>query len=265
MNQWNALIMGAVAVNAPRLIIGFLRADGITIDPALEWLLTAFSAAGTALVLTLGNLQLAHVIGDTRMEAWRRVVAVVAWALLLVLTTIVLTPLVVMATARHDLAEVLSGIALWAWCGLAVVSVEIIIGAAAIVRDGVAPRVALDETTQPVHAPASLPALPTRADDAPSWASTRANVYAARDDMHAADGVHPARNETIDGACGVQTTHAPSDVASAYPRACACGYEARNAQAYARHARDCEHARREPRTTRAPLRVLRAEGGATGD
>lgn len=250
MNQWNALIMGAVAVNAPRLIIGFLRADGISIDPALEWLLTSFSAVGTALVLTLGNLQLAHVIGDTRMEAWRRVVAVVAWALLLVLTTVVLTPLVVMATARHDLASVLSGIALWAWCGLAVVSVEIIIGAAAIVRDGVAPRAVLDAhapTTQPLDARAPLRALPTRAD-----------VYAADSVQHAR--VDPLAPTRADYAPTVETAHG-----SRYPRACACGYEARNPQAWARHAQDCEHARREPRATRAPLRVLRAEGGATGD
>lgn len=54
----------------------------------------------------------------------------------------------------------------------------------------------------------------------------------------------------------------PVPVAPRYPRACACGYIARNAQAYARHARDCEHARRDKKLSGAALRVLH---GATGD
>lgn len=247
MNQWNALIIGAVAVNAPRLIIGFLRADGIHIDPALEWLLTSFSAVGTALVLTFGNLQLAHVVGDARMETWRRIVAVVAWALLLLLTTVVLTPLVVMATQAHALATVLRDGALWLWCAVAVVSVEIIIGAAAIVRDGAAAACETRADTETI----------TRANDAPNvtHAQTTQPAYVpARADAYAAESVQDARaTENV--------PHAPTPPPSTYPRACTCGYVARNAQAYARHARDCGHARASKNEPRAALRVLHADTG----
>ena len=59
-------------------------------------------------------------------------------------------------------------------------------------------------------------------------------------------------------------TTPPTPVATCnprYPRDCACGYVARNAQAYARHARDCEHARRDKGEPRAALRVLHADTG----
>ena len=84
----------------------------------------------------------------------------------------------------------------------------------------------------------------TRANDAPAW-TTRANMYA----------VGSVPGPRVD-------PPVPVPVAPRYPRACACGYIARNAQAYARHARDCEHARRDKKLSGAALRVLH---GATGD
>lgn len=94
----------------------------------------------------------------------------------------------------------------------------------------------------------------TRADDAPAWVS----VYAVESVPDAR--VDPPVPVTWD-APTTDVDHMPAPVTPRYPRACTCGYVAANGGQWARHARDCEHARRDKTETRAALRVLHADTG----
>lgn len=104
--------------------------------------------------------------------------------------------------------------------------------------------------------------LVTHANDAPAWGTaqpTRADAYA----VESVPGTYidppvPVTPDTPP----TDVDHAPADVDPRYPRACACGFTATNGGKWARHARDCEHARRDKSEPRAALRVLR---DATGD
>ena len=56
----------AILVQGPRLVLGFLAADRQPADPATQRLLLVLSGIGAAVVLTGGNLYLAHALAKTQ-------------------------------------------------------------------------------------------------------------------------------------------------------------------------------------------------------
>src|SRR6202051_505317 len=71
----------AILVQAPRLVLAVLAADRLPVAVDTERALLVVAGLGTALVLTGGNLYLAHTIA--RVRRWRGRLAVV-WLVVLV-------------------------------------------------------------------------------------------------------------------------------------------------------------------------------------
>ena len=147
LTRWSTLLWAGILTNLPRLIVGLLAVDGLSTGP-LEGLLVGASALGTAGVLTLGNVKLAHAAADPQRSGARRAGAVIAWGVLLVLTAVILTPLLALAALRHDLAAIMPEPVVWLWCAAAVVAGEVIVGAATMAHADETPQAAA-HTMQP--------------------------------------------------------------------------------------------------------------------
>jgi hypothetical protein len=74
------IALAAITVQAPRLVLVVLGADRQPVPAPTERALLAVAGVGTALVLTGGNLYLAHTVAQ--VKAWRRTLAA-AWVLVL--------------------------------------------------------------------------------------------------------------------------------------------------------------------------------------
>jgi hypothetical protein len=112
-----AIAMAAILVQAPRLVLAILAADRLPVAPAAERGLLVLAGIGTAVVLTGGNLFLAHTVAQ--VQAWRRTLAV-AWLAVLAASGGLVLPLIVAGLGARSLPEVLGASRLvWAWALLA--------------------------------------------------------------------------------------------------------------------------------------------------
>src|ERR1700687_4515773 len=86
------IALAAIAVQAPRLVLVVLGADRMPVPAPAERALLVLAGVGTALVLTGGNLYLAHTVAQVR--PWRRTLAA-AWVLVLAAAGGLVLPLIV--------------------------------------------------------------------------------------------------------------------------------------------------------------------------
>jgi hypothetical protein len=134
---WIAL--AAILVQAPRLVLALLAADRQPVGGFVERALLVIAGVGTALVLTGGNLYLAHTIA--RVRRWRLALAV-AWVAVLVSTGGLVVPLVAAGLSGRTLPAVLGGELLaWSWSLLAALAHEVtaagcVLAAAAAAGEG---------------------------------------------------------------------------------------------------------------------------------
>lgn len=129
-----AFIIAAAAllVSAPRLALAFLLADGVTLSPAVEGAVYAWTGVASGVVLTGGNIYLAHALA----EHWKRrgalwVVLLVSWVLFLAFAVVLIAPALVAGLSHSELAQVLtSDRQRWGWAVVAALSVEVLAAAA---------------------------------------------------------------------------------------------------------------------------------------
>ena len=118
------LAVVAIAVNAPRLILVFLEAEGVPVSPDLRVGLLALTGIATGVVLTGGGAFLAHAVA--RGRHFRRVL-VTTWLLVLVGTGVLITPMLAAGLSEAPLTAVLaSSSSRWAWSAVAVLAVELV-------------------------------------------------------------------------------------------------------------------------------------------
>jgi MFS family permease len=142
--------LAAILVQAPRLVLAVLAADRQPVDVAAERALLVVAGVGTALVLTGGNLYLAHAIA--RVRRWRRALAAV-WLAVLVSTGGLVVPLVAAGLAGRTLPQLLGSEGLaWSWSLLAALAHEVtaagcvLAAAAAASERSAAERIAAEQS-----------------------------------------------------------------------------------------------------------------------
>jgi hypothetical protein len=118
-----AIALATILVQAPRLVLALLAADRLPVAPATERGLLVLAGIGTALVLTGGNLYLAHTVAQ--VEPWRRTL-VATWLAVLAASGGLVLPLIVAGLSARTLPEMLGGGGLaWPWAVLASIAHEL--------------------------------------------------------------------------------------------------------------------------------------------
>jgi len=118
-----SVALAAILVQAPRLVLAVLAADMQPVSAATERALLVVAGVGTALVLTGGNLYLAHAIATVRR--WRPGLIAV-WLLVLVSTGGLVVPLVAARMSGRSLPQLLGSASLiWCWSLLAALAHEL--------------------------------------------------------------------------------------------------------------------------------------------
>lgn len=118
------LAVAAIAVNAPRLILVFLEAEGVPIASNLRVGLLALTGIATGIVLTGGGAFLAHAVA--RGRHFRRTL-IATWLLVLVGTGVLITPMLAAGLSEAPLTAVLaSPSSRWTWSAVAVLAVELV-------------------------------------------------------------------------------------------------------------------------------------------
>jgi len=117
------IALAAILVQAPRLVLVVLGADRMPVPASAERGLLVVAGVGTALVLTGGNLYLAHTVAQVR--PWRRTLAA-AWALVLAASGGLVLPLIVAGISGRSVPQVLgAGQLEWTWALLAAIAHEL--------------------------------------------------------------------------------------------------------------------------------------------
>ena len=117
------IALAAILVQAPRLVLVVLDADRLPVPATAERALLVVAGVGTALVLTGGNLYLAHTVAQVR--PWRRTLAG-AWVLVLAASGGLVLPLIVAGISARSVPQVLgSGRLEWTWSLLAAIAHEL--------------------------------------------------------------------------------------------------------------------------------------------
>jgi MFS family permease len=117
------IAFAAVLVQAPRLILALLAADREPVG--LEWQrgLLVVAGLGTAVVLTGGNLYLAHALATARR--WRAMLTAV-WVAVLASSGALLVPMIAAGLSGRTLPQVLGSSDLqWSWAVLAAMAHEV--------------------------------------------------------------------------------------------------------------------------------------------
>jgi hypothetical protein len=118
-----AIAVAAILVQAPRLVLALLAADRLPVAPGTERALLVLAGIGTALVLTGGNLYLAHTVAQ--VQPWRRTLAA-AWITVLAASGGLALPLIVAGLTARTLPQVLGARQLeWPWALLAAIAHEL--------------------------------------------------------------------------------------------------------------------------------------------
>ncbi|MEZ4614422.1 MAG: hypothetical protein R2867_02755 [Caldilineaceae bacterium] len=126
------IVIAALAVSAPRLTLAFLIGDAVVIPEQTEVLILTLTGIASGMVLTVGNAVLAHALASKaqqRSSLWWLCAA--AWGMFLIGAIVLVAPTLTMGLRRSPLAEVMgSSTAEWIWAVMAVVIVELLVGAA---------------------------------------------------------------------------------------------------------------------------------------
>jgi MFS family permease len=118
-----SIALAAILVQAPRLVLALLAADRRPVAPAWEGTLLVVAGIGTALVLTGGNLYLAHTVA--RVPRWRPGL-LAAWLGVLLASGALVVPLIAGGLSGRTLPQVLAAAGLgWAWSLLAALAHEL--------------------------------------------------------------------------------------------------------------------------------------------
>jgi hypothetical protein len=116
-----------VAVTAPRLVLAFLAAEGVAVEPGVHAQLQIVAAVAQALLLTGGGAYLA-----ARAHAARSLLLGAAWAASTLLAVAVIAPTAYAGVSAY-LGAVLPSVGLrWAYASALVLSVEVMAGACLI-------------------------------------------------------------------------------------------------------------------------------------
>jgi len=117
------IALATILVQAPRLVLVVLGADRMPVPAPAERALLIVAGVGTALVLTGGNLYLAHTVAQVR--PWRRTLAA-AWVLVLAASGGLVLPLIVAGISARSVPQVLgAGRLEWTWALLAAIAHEL--------------------------------------------------------------------------------------------------------------------------------------------
>jgi hypothetical protein len=187
-----AIALAAILVQAPRLVLALLAADRLPVAAAAERALLVLAGVGTAVVLTGGNLYLAHTVAQVR--PWRRTLAA-AWLAVLAASGGLVLPLVVAGLTARTVPQVLgAGRLEWPWALLASIAHELTAAGCVLASAAWAatPAVAAAAATGPGAVAARLPAstgasalpqpqpaahlIPCRAGCGRSFASQQAEI-----------------------------------------------------------------------------------------
>jgi len=119
----HAIAISAILVQAPRLVLSLLAADRLPVAPAIERALLVLTGIGTAVVLTGGNLFLAHTVATVRH--WRRLLVLI-WIVVLAASGTLTVPMIAAGLSGRTLPAVLSSNSVaWGWAVLAAVAHEL--------------------------------------------------------------------------------------------------------------------------------------------
>ena len=156
-----AVVAFALVVMAPRLTLAFLLADGLSLDEATERQLLIMTAVATALVVTLGNAFLSHVLAlhFNRSTALHWLLFIV-WAAYIGLTVAIIPPVLMVNLQSSPLAKVLTETSQqWQWAQAVTVLVEVLV-AGSMMAYAIVKRAATTEAlpATPEVAPVLLPA-----------------------------------------------------------------------------------------------------------
>lgn len=127
-----AIVIAALAVSAPRLTLAFLIGDAVEIPEQTEVLILTVTGIASGMVLTVGNAVLAHALASKahqRSALWW--LCALSWVMFLLGAVVLVAPTLTMGIRRSQMAEVMgSSTAEWIWAVVAVVIVELLVGAA---------------------------------------------------------------------------------------------------------------------------------------
>jgi hypothetical protein len=130
--------LAALSVNAPRLMLLYLEADGLALPAGVEGAMLMLTGLATGAVLTGGGMYLAHVLARGHQRSiMLRGLLILTWLALLVFMVILLTPMLMIGLRRTGLAEILTVGWQWTWSVTAVLSVEVL-AAGAMIANAVA-------------------------------------------------------------------------------------------------------------------------------
>jgi hypothetical protein len=140
-----SIALAAILVQAPRLVLALLAADRRPVEPAWEGTLLVVAGIGTAVVLTGGNLYLAHTVA--RVARWRSLL-LATWLGVLLASGALVVPLIAGGLSGRTLPQVLAAAGLgWAWSLLAALAHELTAAGcilASVAATGAEPTAALD-------------------------------------------------------------------------------------------------------------------------
>lgn len=123
----------ALAVNAPRLILVYLRVDNLALWQGLEASLLVLTAIATGGVLSGGGAYIAHTLATTKGGGNWRILLIGIWLLMLFFSVVLLSPLMVSGLRISPFASVLtSDLAQWTWAIVAVLAVEVMAAGAMV-------------------------------------------------------------------------------------------------------------------------------------
>lgn len=127
------LAIAALAVNAPRLVLVYLRVDGLALPAGWEAGLLILTAIATGAVLSGGGAYIAHTLAKLNHGGkWRFALATI-WVAMLSFSVFLIAPLLVVGIEATELAGVLNTDRLqWGWAVVAVAAVEILAAGAMI-------------------------------------------------------------------------------------------------------------------------------------
>jgi hypothetical protein len=184
-----AIALAAILVQAPRLVLALLAADRLPVAAGVERALLVVAGVGTAVVLTGGNLYLAHTVA--LVQAWRRTLAA-AWIAVLAASGGLVLPLIVAGLTARTVPQVLgAGRLEWLWALLASIAHELtaagcVLASAAWAampaaagagpRPNAAPHLPAGAAAIPALPQPAAPLIPCRAGCGRSFASRQAEI-----------------------------------------------------------------------------------------
>ncbi|RME83102.1 MAG: hypothetical protein D6775_09040 [Caldilineae bacterium] len=126
--------LAALLVNAPRLMLIYLRVDGLALPAQIEGAMLALTGIATGIVLTGGGMYIAHVLArPAGTGGFARALLGLCWVLLLAFAVVLVSPALVAGIRATDMAGVLTTTRWqWVWAVTAVAAVEILAAGAMV-------------------------------------------------------------------------------------------------------------------------------------